>query len=696
MTRWVTALVAGVLLGVLAMLTLARLGPQNDPSPDKIVRDIADAPKMAEAVAQKHRDEHYINVGDVEELMALPTAFARSEAMYALAGRSDSADVQNLIFETNRVADDVERARLLNVLFFRLAETDPQSALALARTDHFSAIRSIEQTVWHAWARKDFEDAVFAAKAQTSVAHRNSAAQSLYAAFGYMGNETTERIEHELGVGPDRSTRARYLYQLADESPAEAIAFINRLERSMEQQEYVHWLAYYVSLRDPAAALGYADLFDVAADGERYSSIINGNLARENPRATLDRLMLASGHARRSSREFHSAIRALASADLDAAKQYFEQAGSTDDRRIFGSAIALELAKKDPMEALAWARENDKEHFGYLQMSVLGLIAETDPDLALAEALSTPNTPMRSNVISNVVQRIARTNPADAVAYLEQIQDRQQKLEVSRQLASAWIYQDADAAIDWILGQDKESAEQMIQATYHRLVASDVNAAIRLLPRLEGPNQQVMRQQIAQKLAIERSVGEAQNFIRRFDGQPGYDQLQASVISGVARTDALIAKQLADQLVDPKARNTAYVQVVAQHAQANPAEATRWLRNITDESMRGAAAGQLAAHWHANDPAAAERWVSGLPAGSVRDDAILQMSYRWRDPTRAQEALVASIEDRDKRGQAKIRQVYNLMRTDPARARELLEDEDIPDYKRQQVERTLSQQGLRY
>ncbi len=115
-----------------------------------------------------------------------------------------------------------------------------------------------------------------------------------------MGNEITERIEAELGIGPDRSSRGRYLYLLADKSPAEAIAFINGIERGTEQREYVSWLAYYVSLRDPTAALQYANLFEFASDGERYSSIINSNTARENPQATIDRL-LASGQSGRSS-----------------------------------------------------------------------------------------------------------------------------------------------------------------------------------------------------------------------------------------------------------------------------------------------------------------------------------------------------------------------------------------------------------
>ncbi len=695
MGKLMAALGGGILIGILATLAATRFGASGAPGPEETVRDIVNVPKMAQAAAEKHRVEQYVGLTSIEEIVALPTEFARSSALYVLAGRSDSADTQALIFEADRVADDVQRVHLLEVLFFRLAEIDPQSALALARTDSFSKVKSIEQTVWRAWARKDLDDALFAAKTQTSTAHQNSAAQSLYAAFGYMGNETTNRIEAELGIGPDRSSRGRYLYRLADRSPAEAIAFINGLDRGVEQQEYVSWLAYYVSLRDPIDALRYADLFAVAADGERYRSIINSNVARENPHATIDRL-LASGQGARSRGEFYNAIRALVSTDLDAAKQYFEQSRTTDDRRAFGTAIAAELAKKDPTEALAWARANDTGPYPYLQMTVLSQIAETDPALAIGEALNTPDAQVRSDIISNIVQNISRTDPAAAVLILDQIPEGPQKLEASRNLAFSWARRDPDAAIEWILDQDDETSRQMMQMVAHRLARNDVDAALRLLPRLDEGQQVALRQQIAQSLAVSRSPEEAQAFVRQFDGQPGYDQLQASVIAGVARRDVMMAKQLADQLPTGSARDRAYVQVIAQHAQRNPAEAVRWLNNVVDEQIRATAAGQLATQWYEFDPAAATRWARSLPTGSSRDDAIMQMSFHWRTPTRDQMDLIASIEDRDKRGRAKVRRAYFLLETDPARARQLLEDEDIPDYLRQQAEEMISRHGARF
>jgi len=695
MNRMIPVLGGGVLLGILATLAFVRIGQPNNPPADDIVRDIVDVPQMAQALAEQHRDERYANLVNIEQVLALPTEFARSEALHVLAGRSDSGGVQNLIFEANRIANDIERVALLNVLFFRLTETDPQSALALARMDQFNTVKSFEQTVWRAWARKDLDDALFAARIQASTARQSFAAQSLYAAFGYMGNETTDRIEAELEIEPDRSSRARYLYLLADRSPAEAIGYINSLERGREQLELVAWLAYYFSLRDPTAALRYAELFAVASDGNHYSNIINSNIAFQDPKGTIER-MLASGTGEQFSGEYHYAARELASTDLASAKQFYEQTRSDQQRQILGSAIAAELAKNDPVAALAWARANERGQRPMLLMSVLGQIAQVDPQLALAEALKSPSESMRPMLVSSIVQQIARNNPADGIPYLDQIEDRQQRLEVSQHLASMWIRTDTDAAVEWILSQDKETAGQLMMQASQTLLRSDVDAVIRLLPRLDGQYQESLRLQVAQQLATSRSSEEALAFVRQFQGQPGYDQLQASVVAGIARTDAVMAMQLADQIADSAARDTAYMNIIGQHARTDPVEALRWLSSVSDDQMRGTASGQLATQWYARDPAAATRWVTNLPRGSTRDDTIMHMASKWREPTKAQMNLVASIEDRDKRGQAKLMQVYSLIRTNPAKARELLEDEDISSEQRQQIETMINQYGFRF
>ena len=694
MKKLAATLITGIALGAIATYFLSPQPLVAPTSPRAVTRDIADVTQMTPALAKQHREERYVNLATIDELLALPTPFARMEALHVLAGRSDSASIQQLIFDANRIADDTERNQLLRVLFSRLAEMDPHSALALARTEPFDAVRTIEQSVWSAWARLDLDAALFAAKTETSLTNQNRAAQSLFAAFGYMGNETTERIEAELDIEPDRSSRARYLYRLADQSPTDAIRFINEEDSEYSRNQLVSWLANYFSLSDPHIALTYENLFEDSADARRYSYVVKSAMARQNPRLTIER-WLSGERDSRSGGAVRNAIRKLASTDIDAVRVYFEQARSSRDRQLFGGVIAAELAKRNPLEALEWARANERSDMVSLETVALQEIARHDPQFAFDEALgSTAAT--RSNVLASVLQQIAHDSPAQAIAYLDDIENEQQKLMASQYVVSSWVAREPDAAIAWVMSQTGDNAGQVAFAVANRVLRSDIDAAIRLLPKIDDGNRNSMQQQIALHLATNRSAQEAESFIRRFEREPGYAQLQASVISGVAQADIGLARQMAAQLPDGTARDTAQAQIVSQRAMTDPLEASRWLQNIADERLRASAASQVAANWYAQDAASAIRWVDSLPAGEVRDNTIFGLIGRWNNPGSEQERLIGTIDDPDKRGQAKGRLVYHYMRSDPARARELLKDEDIPDPLRRQIETHMLQQSIRY
>lgn len=692
MVRLVAAAIGGLIAGAAVVWFLA---PRTDPpGPETVVRDIVAVPTMSVADAEAHRNSGYAEIRTMAAIQTLPTPFARLEATYALAGRSGGERLQGLIFDANRIADAMERQDMLYVLFYRLAEVDPQSALALSRTDYFSGVIMLERIVWRAWSRKDLDDALFAAKTQTTATLQNRAAQSLYAAHGFMGNATTDRIRSELGIAPDRSNRAQYLYEMADRSPAEAVRFIESLPYGRERGEYVSWLAYHLARLDPESAESYAALFDDADVGEVYRSFVTSNAARVNPRATVDRI-LASGNLRDDRNEFFSAMNELASEDLELVEQYFHQVTSPEDKQWIASILIEHRVRRDPMEALTWARSNDAGNQMHLEMTVLSQIARKDPELALAEAQRADNVYFRDDLISSVINHVAHRDPQEAVGYLERIADRSQRDQAARQIASRWLQNDPDAALDWILSNDEETAERILANSAYSLVHNNIDAAIRVLPRIEGPQQSNLRMQIALRLAQSRSPADAQAFIRQFANEPGYEQLQTSVIQGVSQTNRTLARQMADQLADRRARDAAYASIVGQFVQDDPRAAAGMLASMSDERLRSRATAEVAASWYNVDPEAADRWVASMPAGPRRDEAVMQLAAHWREPTRAQLAMIDGIADDDKRGQAKLRRVYNLMRIDPERARTLLEDPDIPSHAREQVEMNLKSFGIR-
>lgn len=693
MKNLLTSATIGLLIGAAITWGYLHDGPPSDElaSPPAIERDIVDAPKMSAADAEQLREDRYASLQTIEDIYELPGDFARAEALYVLAGRSDSAALQNLIFDANRIASEEDRSAALNILFFRLTEFDPQSALALARADEFRGDKSHERRVWTAWGRRDLAGALFEARTQTSIVDSRFAAQSLFSAYGLMGNETTDHIEQELGIGPDRSTRGRFLYKMADRSPSEAIAFINQMEASVYQEEFVSWLAHYLSKDDAAYAVAYAEQFSNPNFVANFRQIVTNNAARNDPRMILDRLV-TEGEDSITRAEFYSATRALAATDLDSALQYYGTARTAEARQIFGSAIVTQMMREDMSAALAWARENDSGNSAMLERQVLQLMAGKDIDRAFRETMAVENPNTRNEILMGVVGAMARQDPASTVAYLSQIEDESARRMAQSSLVSTWSITDPEAAVGWILQQDEQTAAQLFSNAIANVVQGDLDVALRLLPRMPESQQQNMRMQLAGKLAEQRSAAEAESFVRQFEGQPGYDRLQLAVINSLTTTDLPSAERLAEQMPPGKSRDAAMMELGRRQVGTDPQKAMAWLGTIGNEQMRNSATANVLRIWYSQNPAPAIAWVNNMPAGQGRDEAISRMADHFFTYSGREQRLLESISNPERRKMAILSAIGIVMHSDPARARAMLDSVELTDAERANYEKALNRQ----
>lgn len=685
MYRLSIAMLGSALCG--ALLTYFIVASEREPTATEPVRDIVVVEKMSEVVAEEHRKDGYVALQTVEEIYALPSAFARAEALYALAGRSGSGTVQNLIFEANRIASNEDRSNALGILFFRLTELDPQSALALSRTDSLRGNRNQERRVWVAWARRDLDAAMAAAQAEPTKTAREFATQSMFSAFGYMGNETTARIEEVMGIEPDRHSRGRFIYRLADESPAKAIAHINQMQAGTKQEEMVSWLAYYLAPREPERALSYAVLFENPLYVDSYEQIVRGQAALADPTEIMDRLV-AGDRAGLSQRAIYGALRGIAKGDLDVAMAYYEQLKSEEERQALASSIVHTVASRDIDEALLWARSNDTGPNPKLEMQVLHFIAQRDLERAIQEANSMADPGNREKALAEVIQVAAHRNPAEAVANMHLIENPNMRDDAVQQAIFSWVQRDSEAAVNWLLAQDADTLNEFL-ASPRMLVRYDLDAAIRLLDVVDESNQRTWRHQIANSMAQNRSAAEAMAFVRQFETEPGYGNLQTAVIAGVAQNNIYTARQMAEQLPMGEARDAAFAQLIETRATTHPQEALSWMGLIADENHKGRAAGSVASQWYARDSAAAINWARDLPTGIVRDNAISGLANNLREFGPDEEALIASISDDGKRSQAMLRFIYSTARRNPARARELMSTTELASHDRERVEQYL-------
>ena len=695
MSRTLIALLVGVSLGAAGAWWLAA-SHSSRPAIDEplMVRDIVDVPQARAADVERHRSDRYSRVSTIEDTLALPGDFTQTEALYVLAGRSNSAVVQDLIHDANRIADPTDRNAALSILFLRLAELDPLSALTLARMPGFSKNRGLESTIWRTWSKLDLDAALAHARGMANPADRNLAAQSMLAAYGYLGNATTQRIEAELGVRADGNARARYLYNIADRAPAEAVRWIQSLP-PMQQPESVRLLAGYLARRDAADMLAYAGLFQAPQHRKIFEDVIRAAYAQEQPERFLANLPPGVMRGPLSG-EYLVALRVLAARDVDRALDYYDGLTSPNDRALLGSVIAGELATRDPERAIQWALEQDTSN-ATVVVGVLSQLAAVDPTRALFAIDQLDNAQVKRQVLGSVVGSAAQSDALAARAFVDNIANPRDREIATHALFNTWVMVDAAAALDNLLSTKVKNADSLIAQAGFNLAMNDLDAAIRTLPRIGGQVAGQWRAAIVQQLVQQRGAAAGQRFVEQQRGQPGYAEMQAAAINGLVDQDIHAARHMVESMPAGSARDQSYATVVSRHAYNDPQEAAGWLASIEDEQLRAMATQQVASAWQQTDPQGAMHWVLNLPAGPARDDAILGLSANLVDRGQAVTGgVIEQIDDPQKRKQAYILQVWNAARTDQERALALLSKIDLTDEERRQIEAEISRRSDAY
>ena len=533
-------LLCGILFGALAgsFTTYHHRGAEPNPrfnAPPERDIDRDNIVDMNGSEADAHRQSRYESIKTIADTLALPTDFAEREALYVIAGRADAIELQNLIHQAARISDKTDSTAVLGVLFLRLTELDPLSAIAIARSPALAGDKIHESNVWRAWGRLDLAAALEAAQEGTA-AQKNLAAQSLHASLRGLDDSKTSLIESTLGISPSRDAQGQRLYLLAAESPAKAIQYIESLPSPTEQQERFSWLAYYLHRTERGMGVDYSGLIQSSANRRYFEQQIDSYRLQSDPEAVLQ-AALADNSGHDAQNRALQALQHLAQLDPHKALEYLHQFPNPRSQKSIRVAVATAMARSDPYAALAWARDSDTSADQTLLVSVITQIAQQDPVLALAEIQTISNPQTRDQTYSGIVSQVATSDPAAAAQVFAMIEDPGVRRSSVRNLANSWAQVDADAAIDWVLTLPADDQHDALRSIGQNLARNDVDAAIRLLPRLPSREAGDLQKQLAQTIAQQRSVGEALTFIAQFKGTETYGELQVAVLSQLASSD---------------------------------------------------------------------------------------------------------------------------------------------------------------
>lgn len=289
----------------------------------------------------------------VNRAIANVSEFEKKRVLIEIAAGADSATLQRLIFDANRIGDYDDRSTALLVFFGRLTELDPRSALALAQLETIAMRDGIVKQVWKLWAIEDLEGALQEAAQLPDAIDREVAAQSMFSAYGYMGNGATQRITAITGIAPDSESRARYLYRLADKSPASALDQVNVMDSAQMQGEAVIHLGRYLVKQEGGRALDYANRLANSEHRNQYLAVVIRKIAEADPLSALTAIS-SMDDPRLQHHLFGDLFSEVIQRDIHLAKQLADSLVHTRAKDMAYFRIINYHARGDPVESAAW------------------------------------------------------------------------------------------------------------------------------------------------------------------------------------------------------------------------------------------------------------------------------------------------------------------------------------------------------
>lgn len=280
-----------------------------------------------------------------------------------------------------------------------------------------------------------------------------------------------------------------------------------------------------------------------------------------------------------------------------------------------------------------------------------------DARTELASILAESNMMKRLPRLMLLVERMASSDPESAARLIDEMPRSSNTMAIST-LIHRWSRSDPQAAADWLASKDAQTARQGWTALAQGWAQRELEAASAYADNLPGTARTVFLRGLAAATA-RMPTGTTQTWLSRYRDDPVYADLVRGVAGQLAMQDVQAAMSLIEDL-PARQRLDSYGSVIPMLAMQDPEAAVDLVDRLEDDDARRGLMPIVASMWAQNDAQAALDWASDRPRGQGRDTAISQ---------------VASV----------------LVRLDPDRAIDAIDEVDDPQVRKATVSRLLVQ-----
>ncbi len=509
-------------------------------------------------------------VRNLDELLAIKSAFERSVALRNLLLESNEAQVVELFSQSKDLVRNDYRNSIQTVLIQRLAHLNPKRALsrALSMDSQEYSIWQFISNVFQEWAHSDLDEAV---------AHARSLDENW--------KETALRAIVQERMDLSEEILLAIARDLGNEQVAVGAIAVRKIEDALEDPERA-WNELALDLQNDSQhiwTIARVATTWVEQDGTGVLDQINQSLTNGDTRRWVLR----------------SVLNDVAVSDPAGA---FRFALTVDNEQysVIASGVIDTWAQTDPQSALAAASEVEKRTLRrQLEESVVRTWGYSKPREVL-DSIDVLPEHLQPTAISTAMSNVARNSPEEAAALVVGMSSGNTRTAAAIAVVGEWVDGDHEAALEWILNEptNKEIKAQLLQGILWELVRIDP------------------------QLAMDTAVAQP---IERDDARRTGMTLEVTVISSLAYSDLDKAIELLPQVRKGPSRLQAYQMVSGAMIRDGDVDEALNLAQQLSESDRESFYMSLASTWARSDPEGLLNSIDRLPSKAVKSRAAMML-----------------------------------------------------------------------
>jgi hypothetical protein len=278
--------------------------------------------------------------------------------------------------------------------------------------------------------------------------------------------------------------------------------------------------------------------------------------------------------------------------------------------------IAEQAGMVDPVAAANWYLKQPDNESESLPLGLIPAWASVDPAGLIAHFSQPGNLEAREDHSDLIVlgEVIAQSDPDAAVAAAHQISSAKKRSSFVRGLVSGWTAVDPDAARDFVEAQTDSKLQDSALRGY-------------LAPKLEVLPQE---ETLAWANALARPLRDEAMLRLAGSHRPDWD------IRAMGKAVAAWLEETPGTIFEESRARSSLLIATTQMVSAGREAAAAWADELPDGTGRDIVAGAIAADWTTSDPDGASAWIATLPEGSTRDEAVTGLVGAFSDdPSKA-------------------------------------------------------------